>query len=81
MLLNLLGIDVGTGGTRALVIDEKGRVVGSASEEHAAFASSQIGWAGQNPADRWRAAATAIRKGLTNAKLRGEDVACSGFSG
>lgn len=62
--MNLLGIDVGTGGTRALLIDEKGRVIGSASEEHAAFASPQIGWAEQNPADWWRAAGIAIRRAL-----------------
>jgi len=35
----LLGIDVGTGGTRALVIDESGRVISSATEEHQPFAS------------------------------------------
>lgn len=79
--MNLLGIDVGTGGTRALVIDEKGRVIGSASEEHAAFVSPQIGWAEQDPADWWRAAGIAIRKALSNAKLRGDDIACIGFSG
>ena len=36
--MSFLGIDVGTGGeaTRALVIDEAGRVVASATEEHPA---------------------------------------------
>ena len=33
-----LGIDVGTGGTRALLIDEQGRAIASATEEHRAFA-------------------------------------------
>ena len=50
-----LGIDAGAGGARALVIDEGGRVVASATEEHRAFASPQIGWAGQDPRDWWRA--------------------------
>src|SRR5258708_12109440 len=44
-----LGIDVGTGGTRALVIDERGRVIASATEEHRAFTSPQIGWARPHP--------------------------------
>ena len=39
--MKLLGIDVGTGGTRAVVIDEKGSVVASANAEHAHFASPQ----------------------------------------
>ncbi len=77
----LLGIDVGTGGTRALIIDEKGRVVASASEEHAPFASPQIGWAEQDPSDWWRATGIAVKKALADANLRGDEIACVGFSG
>ena len=76
-----LGIDVGTGGTRALIVDEHGRVIGSATEEHVPFASPQIGWAEQHPDDWWRAAGVAIRQALGKAKLTGEDIACIGFSG
>jgi glycerol kinase len=50
-----LGIDAGTGGMRALVIDEGGGAIASATEEHRAFASPQIGWAEQGPRDWWRA--------------------------
>ena len=45
----VLGIDVGTGGTRALIMDSLGRIVSSATEEHEAFASPKIGWAEQRP--------------------------------
>ena len=76
-----LGIDVGTGGTRALIVDEQGRVVASATEEHEPFASPQIGWAEQHPDDWWRACGTAVRGALKKANLRGEDIACVGFSG
>src|ERR1700678_255544 len=34
MARKLLGIDIGTGGTRAVLIDETGRVLGSATAEH-----------------------------------------------
>ena len=44
--INCLGIDVGTGGTRAVIIDERGRVIASGSEEHVAFAS--LSWDGPN---------------------------------
>lgn len=76
-----LGIDVGTGGTRALVIDEQGRVIASATEEHAPFASPQIGWAEQDPRDWWRACTVAVPKALAQGGLRGEQIACVGLSG
>jgi len=50
----VLGIDIGTGGTRALIVGEDGRILASATEEHEAFASPKIGWAEQGPEDWWR---------------------------
>jgi xylulokinase len=79
--MSFLGIDVGTGGTRALVIDEAGRVLASATEEHRAFASPQIGWAEQDPADWWRACGVAVRTALAEGKLRGDRIGCVGLSG
>jgi xylulokinase len=76
-----LGIDVGTGGTRALVIDEGGRVIASATEEHWAFASPQIGWAEQDPSDWWRACGVAVPKALAQGNLRGDQITCVGLSG
>jgi xylulokinase len=76
-----LGIDVGTGGTRALVVDDAGRVIASATEEHRAFASPQIGWAEQDPGDWWRACGVAVPKALAQGQLRGEQIACVGLSG
>jgi xylulokinase len=79
--MNFLGIDVGTGGTRALIMDEAGHVVASATEEHEAFASPQIGWAEQRPEDWWRACGVAVRKALSHANLSADCIACVGFSG
>jgi xylulokinase len=77
----VLGIDVGTGGTRALIIDGRGRVLSSATEEHQPFASPQIGWAEQQPEDWWRASRTAVRKAVATANLSVEEIACVGLSG
>jgi len=81
MHIYLLGIDVGTGGTRVLIVDEDGHVVASATEEHAPFVSPQIGWAEQQPDDWWAACTIAIPRALEIAGLRGDDIACLGFSG
>ncbi|HET6177110.1 MAG TPA: xylulokinase [Candidatus Sulfotelmatobacter sp.] len=79
--IKLLGIDVGTGGTRALIIDEHGHLLASATEEHAPFATPQIGWAEQQPEDWWRACGIAIRKALTSANISADQIACVGLSG
>src|SRR5919106_5935756 len=77
----LMGIDVGTGGTRALIVDAAGRIVASATEEHAPFASPQTGWAEQDPRDWWRAATAAVRGAIGQARAKADDIACVGLSG
>jgi xylulokinase len=79
--MKLLGIDVGTGGTRALVIDETGKILSSATVEHIPFSSPQIGWAEQDPDDWWRAAREAVREALSVSNLRGDEIASVGLSG
>ncbi len=72
---------MGTGGTRAIVVDDRGCLVSSATEEHQPFTSPQIGWAEQHPEDWWRACCIAVRKALAGANLSGKEIACVGFSG
>jgi xylulokinase len=78
--VTVLGIDVGTGGTRAVVVDADGTVVASAAEPHAAFASPQPGWAEQDPDDWWRACTIAVRAALDRMPS-GDAVAAVGLSG
>jgi xylulokinase len=77
----VLGIDVGTSGTRALIMGGDGRVFASATAEHEPFASPRTGWAEQHPEDWWRAAGIAIHKALVKGRLRGEQISCVGLSG
>jgi xylulokinase len=77
--MKFLGIDVGTGGTRAVVVDTDGQVTASATIEHVPFASAQTGWAEQDPRDWWRASMLAIRQVLANEKA--EDIGAIGLSG
>jgi xylulokinase len=81
MTTKLLGIDVGTGGTRAVLLDETGRVLGAATAEHAAMASPKVGWAEQDPRDWWRAACSAIRECLTKARTSGREISSIGVTG
>src|SRR5580698_7139582 len=76
-----LGIDVGTGGTRAILIDRDGKVIASSSSEHAPIHSEHIGWAEQNPEDWWRAAKTAIAGALATANITGSQVEAIGLTG
>ena len=53
----LLGIDLGTSGTKTVLFDTEGAVVASALEEYPMY-QPQNGWAEQDPADWWNAAKT-----------------------
>ncbi len=76
-----LGIDVGTGGTRAVLVDETGQVVASASSEHAAFRTPHPGWAEQDPEDWWRAAQEAIRDAISQAPEPKQKISAVGLTG
>jgi xylulokinase len=62
--MSFLGIDVGTGGTRAVLVDERGKVLVCETAEHPPFSSPEIGWAEQTPAVWWDACVLAIRRAL-----------------
>jgi xylulokinase len=79
--MKLIGIDVGTGGTRVLLVDTAGKVVGSTVREHAPFRSPQPGWAEQDPEDWWQAAVHAIPALLEATGTTPEEIAAVGLSG
>ena len=76
-----LGIDVGTGGTRAVLIDGAGRIIASETIEHIPFASPQTGWAEQDPDDWWRASVAAIRAVLLQENISADSIRAVGLSG
>lgn len=77
--MKTLGIDVGTGGTRAILIDSGGHVVASATAEHAPFVSKKAGWAEQDPVDWWQAAIAAIQEVLSQSSA--DEIKAVAFSG
>jgi xylulokinase len=78
----LLGIDVGTTGTRAILVDEAdGRVVAGATREYPLHTPRPL-WAEQDPDDWWRGTVGAVQDALGAArKLGSVDVRGIGLSG
>jgi xylulokinase len=76
----LLGIDIGTSGTKTLICDERGTVLATAMAEHA-ISSPKPGWSEQDPLDWWNAAGLAVGAVLKKAKLKPTDISGIGLSG
>jgi xylulokinase len=77
----VLGIDVGTGGTRAVLVNRSGAIVSSATSEHVPFASPKIGWAEQDPHDWFQAAGSAIRQVISHADISASEISAVGLAG
>jgi xylulokinase len=77
----MMGIDVGTTGTRAVIVRPDGRVMGAATGDHQPMRMAKPGWAEQDPEDWWQATIRAVRAALNTAKLTGADIAAVGLSG
>ncbi|MBI3831615.1 MAG: xylulokinase [Planctomycetes bacterium] len=75
-----LGIDIGTSGSRALLIDERGAVRGSASGSHTCQAPKPL-WSEQDPAEWWAAVRQAVPGAVKAAGARPEDIQGIGLSG
>ena len=76
----VLGIDVSTTATKAVLIDEAGTVVGVASAEYP-FETPLPLWSEQDPELWWDGAVTAISGVLAAAARSGADVAAVGLTG
>lgn len=79
--MHLIGIDVGTGGSRAVLIDAAGNIVAAATVEHEPFHSPHPGWAEQDPDDWWRASAAAIQAAIRQAGIPAEEIKAVGLTG
>ncbi|MBE9566832.1 MAG: xylulokinase, partial [Proteobacteria bacterium] len=76
----VLGIDVGTSGTKAVLVDASGQVVARSTHEYPLH-TPRPGWAEQDPTDWWRATVSAIRDVLSASEVRPEEVRGLGLSG
>jgi xylulokinase len=75
-----LGIDTSTTGSKALIINENGEVLASASSSHTLQMPKPL-WSEQNPAEWWRAVSVSIRSVLKSAGINGERIGAVGLTG
>jgi xylulokinase len=76
-----LGLDVGTSGSRALLVHADTRVRYSFTAPHEDMRMSRPLWAEQDPDDWWRASQAAIRGVLHEAGAEGKDISGVALSG
>ena len=76
----LIGVDLGTSGTKTVLFDQAGQPLASATVEYPLY-QPQNGWAEQDPEDWWRAAAETIRRVLAASGADPSQVAGLGISG
>ncbi len=79
-MAHLLGIDIGTSGTKTLICDEDGKVLATAMAEHP-ISAPRPGWSEQAPEDWWQAVIAATKAVLKKAKIKSADISGIGLSG
>ncbi|HHX63463.1 MAG TPA: xylulokinase, partial [Chloroflexi bacterium] len=76
----LIGIDVGTTGTKTLLINDEGQVLSSATEEYPMYTPKPL-WAEQDPEDWWQATITSIQRAVEAAHIDPAEIVGIGLTG
>ncbi len=76
----VLGIDIGTSGTKTVLFTEDGKPLASYTGEYP-LQQPRNGWAEQDPADWWAATMDGIRSVLTESGVKPDNITGIGLSG
>ncbi|MCB2293038.1 xylulokinase [Clostridium algoriphilum] len=76
----VLGIDIGTSGTKTILFDEKGNNISSAFKDYPLY-QPEIRWAEQNPEDWWDAVVVTINSAIQKSGVDIKDIKGVGLSG
>ncbi len=79
-MAHVMGIDLGTSGTKTILMDADGKIVASASEEYP-LSTPQPGWSEQDPAHWWTAACNTTKQVLAESGVDAKDIKGVGMSG
>ncbi|WP_425617095.1 xylulokinase [Anatilimnocola sp. NA78] len=77
---HFLGIDIGTSGTKTLVVSADGKILAEASQGYPLSMPKPL-WSEQNPEDWWQATIATVRAAVKKAKLKPADIKAIGLSG
>jgi len=75
-----LGLDVGTTGAKALLIDASGKVIDTASSEYPMFNPRPL-WSEQDPEDWWNAVKISFQKIIAGSSINRDEVKGIGLTG
>ena len=76
----IIGVDLGTSGTKTVLFDRECNVIASATVEYPLY-QPENGWAEQEPGDWWRAAAATIEQVIRESRVDPADIKGVGLSG
>ncbi len=76
----LIGVDLGTSGTKTVLFKEDGTVATSCTIEYPLY-QPQNGWAEQDPADWWRAVCGTCKSVIAKAGIKASEIKGVGLSG
>lgn len=76
----MIGVDLGTSGTKTVLFNRDGKIIASASREYP-LCQPENGWAEQEPQDWWRAAAETLREVTGQSGIDPKDIKAVGLSG
>ena len=76
----VIGVDLGTSGTKTVLFDTAGNVIASATIEYPLY-QPQNGWAEQDPSDWWRAAAESMKAVILQSGVNDHAIKGIGISG
>lgn len=76
----LLGVDIGTSGTKTVLFDTLGNTIASDLYEYPLY-QPENGWAEQDPQDWWKAVYTTINNVISKSGINASDIKGLGLSG
>src|SRR5665647_3950626 len=76
----LIGIDIGTSGTKTVLFDEMGKVICDALIEYPMY-QPHNGWAEQLPSDWWQAVAETLKQVMGKSGINPAQISGIGLSG
>ena len=75
-----IGVDIGTSGTKSLIMNEQGEILAESSTEYPVHMPKPL-WTEQDPEDWWQAVKKTIKAVVKTSKAKKSDVKAIGLSG